>query len=235
MIGTSPFMGAGQFREKADLYRRRFFDHPENITDLMVYFARKGYGGAHVCLLKPIVKATLDAYEKLGFRFPVTVTLMPDNWDIQWEWIGKLDTVIVFLHAHYADQAPRSLLREFSKKVRSLGIIPGVSTHQGGMTIPLLDKMGLNLGAYLVAFNKLGIHVHPSLEATLNAIRRTNKFLVGMKALAAGALKPSDALPFVMEKVHAVTLGLTEKEEVDEAYKALSLCKNLKSFEPPTQ
>jgi hypothetical protein len=231
MIGTSPFMGAGQFREKADGYRRRFCEHPENMTELFAYFVQKGLRGAHLCLLEPIARAAMDAYEKVGFRFPVLVTLMPDNWDLQWEWIARLDTVAVFLHAHYADQAPRTLIREFIRKTRNLGLIPGVSTHEGGFTIPMLDRMNLDLGAYLVAFNKKGLHVHPDLPSTLRAISSTDKFLVGMKTLGAGALRPAEALPFVLERVHAVTMGLTEKEEIDQAFEALKECRFLKN--PP--
>lgn len=232
LIGTSPFMGAGQFREKADGYRKRFFEHPENMAELFAYFVQKGFPGAHLCLLEPIVRAALLAYEKVGSRFPVLVTLMPDNWEIQWKWIAKLDTVAVFLHAHYADQAPRTLIREFIQKTRSLGIIPGVSTHEGGFTIPMLEKMKLNLEAYLVAFNKKGIHVHPDLPSTLQAISSTDKFLVGMKALGAGAIKPAEALPFVLERVHAVAVGLTEKEEIDEACEVVKSCKYFKQAGP---
>lgn len=35
MLGTSPFIGAGQFGSRSSEYRKRFFDNPDNMTELL--------------------------------------------------------------------------------------------------------------------------------------------------------------------------------------------------------
>ena len=216
LIGSSPFCGSRQFKEKAPVYFERFYNNPSNITDLLVHFVNRGYEGAHLIPAAPIAGAALEAYDILGKSFPVILTLMAENEENQWEWIDRLDTVAVFLHAFEADKLEFEYLKRFADTCREHGVIPCVSTHNGGITIPRIDAEEIDIAGYLVPFNKTGAHVYPSLEETLKAIMNSHKTIVGMKILSCGNMSPEEAFPFSLPMVEAVTVGMVEKWEIDE-------------------
>jgi hypothetical protein len=216
LLGSSPFCGADQFKEKAPVYFQKFFLQPANITDLLVQVCQVGYRGAHLVPFPPIAGAALQAYKTLGYRFPVILTLMPGSEEAQWEWIRKLDTAAVFLHASETDRLDLDSLQAFSRRCRQEGVTPGFSTHNGGAVIPAIDKAGIDCAAYLCPFNKTGAHVHPSLKETLAAITATPRVVVGMKILSCGLLGPGEAFPFSLPYVNAVTVGMVSREEVEE-------------------
>ncbi|MFP4497141.1 MAG: hypothetical protein ACLFQV_02925 [Vulcanimicrobiota bacterium] len=216
ILGSSPFCGAGQFGSRARDYQKQFYHQPQNITDLIIHFISRGYHGLHLLALAPIVKATLEAYRKLGEDFPVIVTLMPQNEEEQWKWIKKLNTKIVFLHGAETDKMDMSLIEEFARNCRKNCVVPGVATHNTGITIPAIDKNRLDIQAYLCPFNKTGLHVHPSLKEALKAISETEKAVIGMKILSCGELTPDEAFPFSLPYVDAITVGMVTNNEVDE-------------------
>lgn len=216
LIGSSPFCGSRQFNEKAPVYFEKFYNNPPNITDLLIHIAKKGYMGAHLIPHAPIAEAGLEAYRILGRTFPVIHTLMAENEEEQWKWINRMDTAAVFLHAFETDKLDIEYLKRFSYKCRQNNVIPAVSTHNGGITIPRIDSEDLDIAAYLVPFNKTGAHVHPSLQETLKAITETKKTVVGMKILSCGELTPGEAFPFALPRVDGITVGMVLKEEIDE-------------------
>lgn len=67
MMGTSPFIGAGQFGSKALEYRRLFFEQPENMTKLFVKSAELGVKAVQLVGYEPLVSALQKAVQ---LRFP---------------------------------------------------------------------------------------------------------------------------------------------------------------------
>lgn len=227
ILGSSPFCGAGQFGEKSVLYYRKFFQQPENITRLIVKMCNTGYPTAHLLAYTPIASAAEEAYKQLGYRFPVMVTFMPEDPQPQWEWIDKLDTAVAFMHAFETDQLNLKVLKDFARQCRKRGIVPGVSTHNGGRTIPVLDESGIDVSIYLCPFNKTGLHVHPSLDGTLEAITNTPKTVVGMKILSCGNLCPAEAFEYSLPYVDAITVGMVTEREIEENCKEFERFKDL--------
>ncbi len=133
-----------------------------------------------------------------------------------WELVKRVNTKIVFLHAYSTDQLDLKYIEKFSKRCRKEGLIPGVATHNGGHTIPVIDKSSVDVQVYLCPFNVTGLHVHPSLKETLNAIKNTPKKVVGMKVLSCGNVPPLQAFEFALPYVDAVAVGMTDKKEIDE-------------------
>ncbi len=66
MLGTSPFIGAGQFGSKSLNYRRQFFDTPDNMTRLFVHSAKLGIKAVQLVGYQPLVAALRKAEEITG-------------------------------------------------------------------------------------------------------------------------------------------------------------------------
>ncbi|MCD4783393.1 MAG: hypothetical protein K8T10_06140 [Candidatus Eremiobacteraeota bacterium] len=216
IIGSSPFCGSLQFKEKAPVYFKKFFEQPKNITELLVHFSKKGYNCAHLIPFPPMIWAAKESYKRLGYSFPLIFTIMPGDMDMQWNLMKKLDTVVVSLHGDETDKLNKDTIKRFSESCRKNNVIPALSTHNGGITIPWVDEQGFDISAYLVPFNKTGAHVYPSLEETLKAIKQTDKTVIGMKVLSCGDLSPREAFPFSLPMVDALTVGMVTKGEIDE-------------------
>ncbi|GFO97524.1 hypothetical protein ig2599ANME_1728 [groundwater metagenome] len=65
MLGTSPFIGAGQFGSKSLDYRRQFFDYPDNMTRLFVHSAKLEVKNVQLIGYQPLVEALIKA-EKIS-------------------------------------------------------------------------------------------------------------------------------------------------------------------------
>ncbi len=74
MLGTSPFIGAGQFGSKSLDYQRQFFDNPDNMIRLFVHSANLGVKAIQLIGYQPLVTALMKA-EEISGDFFVAVTI----------------------------------------------------------------------------------------------------------------------------------------------------------------
>jgi len=64
MLGTSPFIGAGQFGAKAMLYHTQFFLQPQNITEIVAYCVGLGVNAVQAIGYPRIMAAIREAMEE---------------------------------------------------------------------------------------------------------------------------------------------------------------------------
>ena len=221
MLGTSPFIGAGQFGHRAYEYRRRFFRQPENMTTLFVKSAEFGVAAVQLVAYEPLVQALERAFEIRGEKFFVAAVITSGvKFDKHLRLIERLEPEVVAMHAAFCDIADKRLW-EWAKKIREAGAAPAASTHVPGETIPMLDASGLDIEAYLAPLNPKGLFMEPDYESSLRAIKQTDKKVIAIKPLAAGALKPEKPLfEFIFEHADSVSVGITSEREMRETYTA---------------
>jgi hypothetical protein len=212
--GTSPFIGAGQFGSKAESYYRRFYLNPSLMSQFFVYFSTKCYPCIHISPHPPILEAMEIATEIRSIN--VIATVESKN---ELELIANLDPMIVFLHGSRSDMLNEDEIKDFSKACNDLGMVPGIATHKPGTTILEVEKLEA-VRAYMVPVNPLGLYMEPSFDSTLIAIehaRRNDKYIIGMKTLAGGRINPYKGFPFALNYCHAIVVGFTEFQQIDEA------------------
>ena len=212
--GTSPFVGAAQFGTRAEKYHKRFYQNPSLIAQFFVYFSSKCYPCVHITADPPIVEAMEIASEVASINAIATV----EN-EIDLELIARFDPLIVFLHASVTDRADVNRIKDFAKACNDLSYIPAIATHNPGETLPLIDEIE-EVRAYMVPINPLGLLMSPSFDSALIAIenaRKRDKYIFGMKTLAGGRINPYKGFPFALNYAHAIVVGFTELEEIDEA------------------
>ncbi|MEM3023005.1 MAG: hypothetical protein QW645_05715, partial [Candidatus Bathyarchaeia archaeon] len=106
LLGTSPFIGAGQFGRRAPSYYARFYLNPGNILGII----RKAYGlgieGIQLLPYGPVVEAVERALgEGMGLRIVGSVRLREAEWDISL--LERLGAVAMIAHAEVADLRDR--------------------------------------------------------------------------------------------------------------------------------
>ena len=217
MLGTSPFIGAGQFGSKSLDYRRQFFDNPDNMTRLFVYSANLGVKAVQLIGYQPLVTALMKA-EEISGDFFVAVTIPRGDFASNLDLISSLEPEFVSVHAQFCDEND-ARLNVWIDMIKDTGAKPAASTHSPGTTIPLLDNLGFE--AYLAPVNPIGYGMEPDVESTLRALEHSKKAVIAIKPLAAGNLSPERSVfEFIYQYADSIAVGITSEDEMVETYSA---------------
>ena len=221
MLGTSPFIGAGQFGLTAYEYRTQFYYNEANMTRLFLAAAQREVKAVQLIVYEPLVNALRAAMAELGEELFVAATIPSGRrFESLLALIKPLKPALIAIHALSADALdPR--IAGWIKQIRTVGASPAAATHYPGETIPELDRAGFELEAYLAPLNTIGYAMEPDYERTLAALEQTDKRVIAIKPLAAGRLKPTPALfKFIYAHADAACVGITSEAEMDETFAA---------------
>lgn len=221
LCGSSQFLGMNQFGFKAFDLRVKFYNHPDNMAELLIHFVRQGCRGVHVLCYENILKAVKMAYNFESF--PIIASLLSGDVTSQLKILSAFDTALVCVHPSLTDSLDETQLRTVISDIRNAGLIPGLSTLSPGTTIPRIDIMNLDFPAYTAPVNLAGTYMIPSKQSTLEAIASTDKIVIAEKPLAAGRINPQEGFPFVMQHSSGFCVDVISKVQIDRAYEVLTL------------
>jgi hypothetical protein len=221
MLGTSPFIGAGQFGAKAYEYRQRFYHNESNMTWLFIESAQLEVKAVQLIVYEPLVNALKEAVKELGEKIFIAATIPSGrNFERDLDLVRPLKPKIVAIHALSCD-ALDSRIASWIKKIRAVGASPAAATHYPGVTIEELDTAGFDFDAYLAPVNLVGYAMEPDKESTLKALETTDKPVIAIKPLAAGRLKLTQSLfTFICTYADSISVGITSKYEMKQTYAA---------------
>ena len=219
MLGTSPFIGAGQFGRKSYEYRKKFFYNESNMKRLFIKSATLDVKAVQLIVYESLVNALREAEKEIGAKFFVAATITSGRrFECDLDLIEPLKPEIVVIHANLCD-ALDTRIDGWIKEIRELGASPAASTHYPGETIEELDRAGFDFDVYLAPVNPVGYAMEPSYESTLKALESTDKQVIAIKPLAAGSLKPTESLfTFIYRYAVSVSVGIISEEEMEETY-----------------
>ncbi len=227
LMGSSPFIGAGQFGYKAFGYAKKFLGNPENIVNLYGEAMNIGVKGYHLLGEEKVVNAFLKAVKVHGEIFYVIGTVGMGSFKREMELLAKVEPGFLALHAMVFDKTIRAKrfidkLFVYMDEIKESGAVPGVATHRPGETIPLTDELNLPMEFYLAPVNKTGIFMEPAKEKTLKAVKNTKKAVIAMKCLAAGKINPEEAFRYIFSETRceAAAVGIASSRELTETFKA---------------
>lgn len=142
LLGTSPFLGAGQFGVRAYQYYKRFFENPRNITDLVIEAINVGVRGIQLVAYREIAEAVRQAQVETGVELVIVGGLPFDKPEEGLDCLSSLPTKVVLLHGEETDRLNFKVLESWFGKIRDTGFIPGVATHKPDRTLPeLLERL----------------------------------------------------------------------------------------------
>lgn len=226
MVGSSPFIGAGQFGWRAMIYAEKFLGNPENMVKIYVRALKLGITGFNVLSVEKVVDALLEAQRRTKVKPFVFATC--GMWGFarfwkEYEVVRKAAPTLVALHASMVDREASSRtsiskLSSIVSQLKALGHVVGVATHIPGNTIAALEQASLDVDFYFAPINKLGEFMEPDPRMTFEVLKKATKPIIAKKCLAAGKLKLKEALDFVLKefKASAAVVGVASEEEVEE-------------------
>jgi hypothetical protein len=225
LLGTSPFLGAGQFGVRAYQYYKHFFENPRNITDLVIEAINVGVRGIQLVAYREVADAVGRAQAETGVELVIVGSLPFDRPEEGLDCLSSLPTKVVLLHGEETDQLNFKVLESWLERIRDLGFIPGVATHKPDCTLPELLESKLDFQVVLLPFNAAGFLMGQK-EKVFDIVSRSEKSFIAMKPLAAGRLRPREALEYVFscEGIDSAAIGVANADEVRETF---SVAKNI--------
>ncbi|MFX0138985.1 MAG: hypothetical protein ACFFDN_35415 [Candidatus Hodarchaeota archaeon] len=213
--GTSPFIGAGQFGFSAFEWRRKFLNNPKAMLEILEASYAKGARGVEVIpngkilIAAQMMSETYNDYVITGSTFP--------GEDPRIEDLVKTGAKLIFVHGLVSDKKGRELLKLLDD-ISSMGIIPGIATHNPIPTIKFSIENSLNVRVFLIPFNANGSFMGSMKKLEEIVDKTKNFYFIGMKTLAAGDIKPDIAFQYISNhNICAVTIGMVTKQQAEES------------------
>ena len=216
-IGTSPFMGAGQFGSVGLAWRMKYLENAELMAKLMIESYKHGAKGVEVVPTGQILKAASMTQQS----FPDFTIIASTLWESRAtnyliDELVEVDSKLIFLHGSISDRRNLNLIQTLLSKIRGAGKIPGMATHDPLQTIPFIQQNKLDCPAILLPFNVRGEFMG-NQRAVEEMVDSLEYFFVAMKSLAAGRISPKIAFPYLgQHNISAVTVGMVTEEEIIE-------------------
>ena len=103
-------------------------------------------------------------------------------------------------------------------EIRDLGYVPGMSTHNGGETIPSAEPF--DVAVINPPINKIAWRMCPCVEQVLDVVRKSSRKIIGMKPLAMGRIAPQEGIEFALgvPGVDGVCVGIATPAEAEETF-----------------
>jgi len=222
LLGTSPFIGAGQFGRRASFYYNYFYENPKNIVKVICKAVDLGVTGIQILPFRPIFEALKAVERELKERLTIVGTIGPDHPMRNIHDLQEFNTVAMLLHGEVTDRREPQKISELLNRVHASNCLAGLVTHRPLSTLNWLLETDLDIELLMLPFNQLGMFMDASPAKVAEAIKRVGKPVIGKKILAAGYLPPKDALTYVAQFgcIDMVALGVASEQEAKETFTA---------------
>lgn len=230
LLGTSPFIAAGQFGMRSLEYERRFVDNPKAVERVVKRSLEIGVKGIHVLPYPWVYEGVKSAVESSGENITIVGTILPNDIEFSLNALSDLNATATLVHGMISDMRDEDRLRLHLEACREISPITGVVVHEPMKTLTWLKKKDFDIDLIMAPINKLGIFLDTTLERALELYKELGIPIIGKKVLAAGMLKPKEALQFIkgLPFINSVALGVASLKEAEETFRiAFKLLENL--------
>jgi len=225
LLGTSPFIGAGQFGSRAYAYYAAFYNKPEKVAEVVLAAAELGVVGVQPLPYGFLAEAIRMAQAELGRELVVVATIGPSDPLSDLEFFEGLDMRAALLHGALTDEVSGRELEPLLAELRDRGLLAGYVTHK---PMNMLERVRAGElpkpDLVLLPFNKLGYLMDAPASRIAEALRELGLLAFGKKVLAAGRLRPREAFEFALGfgVLEGVAVGVVSRAEAEETFKALA-------------
>jgi hypothetical protein len=238
IIGTNWFLGYTHCSQAKSRSVEKIVTHPKEIADIIEVFLRAGVDTImcpHTQTCLP--EAISEAEQRTGTEviiistpsFPTNPRTPFDGFDLD-EASRILDAEVAkgvsicMPHVSTTDVMVDKCTREIRQMdalcrlIRERHMVPGLSTHIPE-TVIFADETDLDVETYIQMFNSMGFLMQLEVDWVARLIHRAKKPVITIKGMAAGQLRPFQAMTFCWNAIRPcdmVTVGTMAPEEAAE-------------------
>lgn len=238
IVGTNWFLGFSHCTVSKNKLINEVAGSRKSMADIIEVFLRAGVNAVMGLIDRPnLADAVRDAEDRTGVKaivvstpaLPVTPETPVKGFDVgEVERIldrdAKLGADILMPHTSTTDAMVDRCTREVRKMdivckmIRERGMLPGLSTHLPE-TIIYSDETGLDVETYISIYNAMGFLMSVEVDWISQVIHNAKKPVMTIKPMAAGQIRPFQALNFVwntIRPIDMVTVGTMTPDEAKE-------------------
>lgn len=238
IIGTNWFLGWSHCTAAKDAYIKENIADRKKIADILEIFFRSGVDTIMgMITYPPLADAIKEAEDRTGVKgvivstpsLPTDVSTPAKGFDTGavaqvLDKEVKFGSTICMPHQQttdlMADRCTRKIrqMDTVCRMIRERGMIPGLSTHMPE-TIVYADESGLDVETYIAIYNSMGFLMQIEVDWVSRIIHEARKPVMTIKPMAAGQLRPFQALTFVWNTIRPqdmVTVGTMSPKEAAE-------------------
>ena len=240
IIGTNWFLGYSHTSRGKDLFIQNEIKDRKKIADIIEVFFKQGidtimgpFSGEQAVL----IDAVKEAEDRTGVKAIIvstpTITTGPTTPSQGFD-IGEVEKIldeqvklgvsVCMPHQSTTDSMVDRCVREvrqmdsICKLIRERNMLTGLSTHMPE-AIVYADESNLDVDTYISIYNSMGFLMQIEVDWISNLIQNAKKPVMTIKPLAAGQLRPYQALNFVWNTIRPqdmVTIGTMSTYEAEE-------------------
>lgn len=224
MVGTSPFIGAGQFGDRALAYLRAFYGRPWRIAEVLEAALNSGAEAIQALPEWYVVKAIVEV--KLRNPSVRVWASLPPRRGVQeaLHQFARVDAEAVAIHGAIMDSLDQAVVEAQVDLARSQGFKVGAALHTPYRSLSWLQRSKVKVDFLMIPFNKLGLYMDAKASEIHGLALKLNKPVIAMKVLAAGLLPVREALEFVFsfDPPPSIAIGVASVEEAANTFKEAS-------------
>lgn len=238
IVGTNWFLGWSHCSLAKDKLIQEIFSDYKKIADILEVFFRSGVNTVMGLIRDEKMGAAIkEAQERTGVQaiivstpnFPTNKRTPFDGFDV--DEVNRIldeeverNSTFCLPHTSTTDQMVDKCTRELRQMdqlcaaIRERGMIPGLSTHLPESII-FADETGLDVETYISIFNAMGFLMPVEVDWTAHVIQNAKKPVMTIKPMAAGQLRPMQALTFSWNTIRdqdMITAGTMTPNEAEE-------------------
>lgn len=223
MVGTSPFIGAGQFGARSLRYLREFYGKPWKVAEVIVAALESGAQAIQALSEWYVVEAVAEVRSR-GWSASVWASLPPRDVEKALDSFSKIDAEAVAVHGSVSDSMDPEAVGEQLSLARERGFVAGVALHSPARGLNWLMRAKLRVDFVMIPFNKLGAFMDSPPHHVYELALRLGVPIVAMKVLAAGRLSPVEGVGFVLSfsPPPSVAIGVASVEEARRTFRETS-------------
>ncbi|MGQ9731409.1 MAG: hypothetical protein ACUVX8_09055 [Candidatus Zipacnadales bacterium] len=228
ILGHNPFLGYSYLsRARAQEYQERFISCAP-IRDVIIAAIEMGVtsmmlstGHARCDIIAQAIEA---AQATTGVTMTTLVIITPDFRN-HLDFLRRVNCQVCLVHGQNTDSFFRRAEGTFSSEfvellaaIRAEGFVPGMSTHNGGETIPAAETV--DVAVINTPINKIAWRMCPCVEQVLGVIRHSSKKIIAMKPLAMGRIAPEEGMSYIanVAGVDGIVVGIGTPAEATETF-----------------
>jgi hypothetical protein len=224
ILGHNPFLGYSYISNARSAEYKERFNGPEPIRDVILAAIECGVRSMMISSNEPIAQAIEMAQAQSGVELSNLVIVSPGVRE-QRDWLKRVGCQVCLVHGQNTDsffrRSERTFAPEFGEmlaEIRDCGFVPGMSTHNGGETIPCAE--GFDVQVINTPINKIAWRMCPCVEQVLGEVKRSSKPIIAMKSLAMGRIAPPEAMEYIasVPGVNGVVVGIGTAAEAEETF-----------------
>jgi len=225
LLGTSPFIGAGQFGSRSYAYWAAFYNRPERVAEVIAAAVELGVQGIQPLPYPFLAEAIRRAQALTGEELVLAATIGPEDPLADLAIFEGLDVRAALVHGALTDRARSSELAAIMDDVRDRGLLAGLVSHSPMRLMRRLSSGELpRPDLLLLPFNAVGYLMDAPARELASAIRSLRAPVIGKKVLAAGRLRPEEAFRFALglRVLEGVAVGVISRAEAEETFVSLA-------------